>query len=77
MPSTGFRFPICYFPTIEVDLTTLYHHFWNAIFCVGEFGFKVLLPICDGATANRTFIQCHDNKENAVEQNFPTTKIYT
>ncbi|CAB4019435.1 Hypothetical predicted protein [Paramuricea clavata] len=43
--STGFKFPICYFPTIEVDPTTLYHQLWSAVFDLGEFGFKVLLAI--------------------------------
>ena len=75
--STGFKFPICYFPTIEVDPITLYHQFWSAVFDLGEFGFKVLLAICDGAQANRTFIQCHFNEEDAVAQDFATTNIYT
>lgn len=75
--STGFKFPICYFPTIEADPTTLYHQFWNAVFDLGEFGFKVLLSICDGATANRTFVQCHFNKDEAVTQQFTTTNMYT
>ncbi|KXJ24465.1 hypothetical protein AC249_AIPGENE22554 [Exaiptasia diaphana] len=76
--STGFKFPVCYFPTIEVDPTTLYHHFWNAVFDVAEFGFKVFLAICDGAQANRTFVQCHFNGgEDAIKENFTTTNIYT
>ena len=75
--STGFKFLICYFPTIEVDPTTLYHQFWNAVFDLGEFGFKVLLAICDGAQANRTFVQSHFNEENAVAEQFTTTNIYT
>ena len=74
--STGFKFPICYFPTIEVDPTTLYHQFWNAVFDLGEFDFKVLLAIWDGAQANRTFIQWYFN-EDTVEQQFTTTNIYT
>jgi hypothetical protein len=75
--STGFKFLIFYFPTIEVDPTTLYHQFWNAVFDLGEFGFKVLLAICDGAQANRTFVQSHFNEENAVAEQFTTTNIYT
>ena len=75
--STGFKFPFCYFPTIEVDPTTLYHNFWNAVFDLGEFGFKVVLAVCDGAQANRTFIQCHFNEEDPVKENFTTTNIYT
>jgi hypothetical protein len=75
--STGFKFPVCYFPTIEVDPTTLYHQFWNAIFDLGELGFKVLLAICDGAQVNRTFIQCHFDGVDAVKENFTTTNIYT
>lgn len=73
--STGFKFPVCYFPTIEVDPTTLYHQFWNAVYDLAEFGFKVLLAICDGAQANRTFIQCHF--DDAGKENFTTTNIYT
>ena len=74
--STGFKFPVCYFPTIEVDPTTLYHQFWNAVYDLVEFGFKVLLAICDGAQANRTFIQCHFD-DDAGKENFTTTNIYT
>ena len=75
--STGFKFPVCYFPTIEIDSTTLYHQFWNAVFDLGELGFKVVLAICDGAQANRTFIQCHFDVDDAVKENFTTTNIYT
>ena len=75
--STGFKFPICYFPTIEIDPVALYHKFWDVVFDLGEFGFKVLLTVCDGAQANRTFIQSHFRGLDAVEEKFTTTNIYT
>ena len=41
--STGFKFPVCYFPTTEIDPFTLYHQFWHIIFDLGELGFKVCM----------------------------------
>lgn len=36
------------------------------------------MAICDGAQANRSFIQSHFNSaEDAIGQNFTTTNIYT
>jgi hypothetical protein len=75
--STGFKCPICYFPTIEVDPITLYHKFWDVVFNLGEYGFKVLLAVCDGAQANRTFIQCHFAGLDAIKEKFTTTNMYT
>lgn len=75
--STGFKFPVCYFPTIEIDPNSLYQRFWDAVFDLGECGFKVLLAICDGAQANRTFIQSHFDGEDPIEQKFTTTNFYT
>ena len=57
--STGFTTPVYYHPTVEVDPIALYHKFWDVVFDLGEFGYKVIMAICDGAQANRTFIHLH------------------
>ena len=75
--STGFKAPVCYYPTVEVDPITLYHKFWDVVFDLGEFGFKVIMAICDGAQANRTFIQMHFEVDDPLQLHFTTTNIYT
>jgi hypothetical protein len=76
--STGFTAPVCYYPTVEVDAIALHHKFWDVVFDLGEFGFKVLMAICDGAQANRTFIQLHfGDHVDPFKTHFTTTNIYT
>ena len=65
--STGFKFPCCYFPTVEVDARTLYHTFWDVVFDLHEYGFDVNLCICDGAEANRSFIKYHFEQDITKE----------
>jgi hypothetical protein len=68
--STGFKFPCCYFPTVEVD-ATLYHTFWDVVFDLHEYGFDINLCICDGAEANRSFIKYHfDNFFFAIRKKY-------
>lgn len=75
--STGFKFPCCYFPTVEVDAATLYHTFWDVVFDLHEYGFDINLCICDGAEANRSFIKYHFDKLDIIKENFTTTNVYT
>ena len=75
--STGFKYPVCYFPTTEMDPVTLYHKFWDVVYHLSEFDFKVLMCVCDGAQSNRTFIKCHFDDLDPAEENFTTTNIYT
>jgi hypothetical protein len=72
--SAGFKFPCCYFPTVEVDAATLYHTFWDVVFDLHEYGFDINLCICDGAEANRSFIKYHiilTTFSLQSEKNFP------
>ncbi|CAB4033094.1 Hypothetical predicted protein [Paramuricea clavata] len=75
--STGFKFPCCYFPTVEVDAATLYHTFWDVVFDLHEYGFDINLCICDGAEANRSFIKYHFDNLDIIKENFTTTNLYT
>ena len=78
--STGFKYPVCYFPTTEMDPVTLYHKFWDVVYHLSEFDFTVLMCVCDGAQSNRTFIKmikCHFDDLDPAEENFTTTNIYT
>jgi hypothetical protein len=77
--STGFTAPVCYYPTVEVDDIALYHKFWDVVYDLGEFGFKVIVGICDGTQANHTFIQLHfcDMVDLLKQLHFTMTNIYT
>jgi hypothetical protein len=68
-----------YFPTIEMDQVTLYHKFWDVVYHLSLFDFKVLMCVCDGAQANHTFIKYHFDGLNPVDDKylFTTTNIYT
>ena len=76
--STGFTTPVYYYPTLEVGPIALYHKFWDVVFDLGEFGFKVIMAICDGAQANRTLIHLHfSDMVDPFKLSFIKAKIYT
>ena len=52
---SGFRFPICHFPTIQASASDLYILTWEVINMLQVFGFTVRYISTDGAQTNRDF----------------------
>jgi hypothetical protein len=74
----GFEFPVAYYPTAQVDPITLFHLYWDIVCSLLERNFDVHMGICDGAQANRAFIQLHfDSDEDAINSKFTTTNPYS
>ncbi|KAJ8044896.1 ATP-dependent DNA helicase PIF1 [Holothuria leucospilota] len=56
---TGFRFPICHYPTKGVSSAELYIMVWELIAKLQDWGFKVDCVLQDGGSANRKFMKAH------------------
>ncbi|PIK38809.1 hypothetical protein BSL78_24364 [Apostichopus japonicus] len=56
---TGFRWPICHFPTCGVKASELYVMLWDVIAKLQDWGFTIDCILQDGGAANRQFINLH------------------
>ncbi|KAJ8017433.1 hypothetical protein HOLleu_45163 [Holothuria leucospilota] len=56
---TGFRWPICHFPTTGVTASELYITIWKIISELQDWGFYVDCILQDGGSANRQFMNLH------------------
>lgn len=56
---TGFRFPICHFPTKGIKASELYIIIWEAVAKLADWGFQVDYIMQDGGEENRQFIKFH------------------
>ena len=56
---TGFRFPICHYPTSGISAHELYTITWNIIAKLHDWGFSIVCVLQDGAGSNRQFIKTH------------------
>ena len=77
--STGFKFPCSYFATAEVDPVSFYHTFWDVVFDLDQYGFQVIMCVCDGAECNRSFIKYHFERSlrDIEKEQFTTANPYT
>ena len=79
---TGFRFPICHFPTNGIKASELNIIIWNTISKLSDWGFTVDYIMQDGGEENRSFMNMHFNSNplltNYGSQNLidPTRNIY-
>ena len=72
--NTGFRLPVCHFPTKEVDPAILVFNFWRVVGWLGSAEFKVAYACLDGGTANRSFVLAHfsESLDTAISCHFST-----
>ena len=56
---TGFRFPICHFPTAGIKASELSIIIWKAIEKLSDWGFSVDYIMQDGGEENRNFMSMH------------------
>lgn len=73
---TGFRFPFSHWPTTEASATSLYTHFWKAVYWLLQGGFIVHYCYCDGGSANRSFVKLHFKDKDPCTEKFTTTVQY-
>ena len=74
----GFHFPFAYWPTSQINSSSLFHLYWQSVFQLFQHNFYVVASICDGAQANRSFILYHfKNEAEAVKQNCVCTNLVT
>ena len=59
---TGYRFPICNFPTNGIKASELSIIVWDAIAKLSDWGFQVDYIMQDGGEENRQFIKLHFDK---------------
>ena len=59
---TGFRFPICNFPTNGIKASELNIIVWDAVAKLSDWGFQVDYIMQDGGEENRQFTKLHFNK---------------
>ena len=57
--STGFRWPIAYYPSCTAKAHELYVHFWKAVDALDDHGFTINYCIMDGASTNRALLKMH------------------
>jgi hypothetical protein len=74
---TGFRFPFAHWPTTEASATSLYTHFWKAVYWLLQGGFIVHYCCCDGGSANRSFVKLHFKDKDPFAEKFTTINPYT
>lgn len=58
---TGFRFPICHFPTGGIKASELSIIIWNVIEKLSDWGFQIDYIMQDGGEENRSFMNLHFN----------------
>ena len=56
---TGFRFPVCHFPTHGIKASELHICIWDIIAKLSDWGFQVDFIQQDGGEENRNFIKSH------------------
>ncbi|KAJ8045597.1 Spectrin beta chain, non-erythrocytic 1 [Holothuria leucospilota] len=56
---TGFRFPVCHYPTTGVKASELFTMTWDVIAKLQDWGFTVDCVLQDGGAANRQFMKVH------------------
>ncbi|XP_019643730.1 PREDICTED: uncharacterized protein LOC109484810 [Branchiostoma belcheri] len=52
-----FSFPVAYFLTKRFTGVQINRMFWTGVGMLHDFGFHIVLSVCDGDSANRTFIR--------------------
>lgn len=75
--TSGFTFPFAFFPVSTLDVSSMYHILWKAVFHLLQRGFYVRAFVCDGAQSNRSFIKAHFSEQTPEESLFKTANIYT
>lgn len=74
----GFHFPVAYWPTSQINASSLFNIYWEVVFALHQHGFYVNMCVCDGAQANRSFILHHfKDEEAAILANFTTINLVT
>ena len=72
----GFRFPFAHFPTVQIKPFELQYLFWQAVRCLGMYGFTVCFTSQDGAQTNRDFINMFFLEKSALNRSFAIRNIY-
>ncbi|KAK3089320.1 hypothetical protein FSP39_002711 [Pinctada imbricata] len=72
---TGFRFPICHFPTAGVKASDLHIIIWNCISKLWDYGFEVDYIMQDGGEENRTFMKMHF-PDDPIKCNYGSPNIF-
>ena len=79
---TGFRFPICHFPTNGIKASELSIIIWKTIAKLSDWGFQVDYIMQDGGEDNRSFMRFHfegdplQSSYGSPNLVFPRQKIY-
>ena len=71
---TGFRFPICHFPTAGVKASDLHIIIWNCVSKLWDWGFHVDYLMQDGGEENRSFMMLHF-ADNPLNSNYGSPNI--
>lgn len=67
----GFTFPICYYPTANLDGCTLTDLYWKCVSALAEWDFQAHMAVCDGGQCNRSFVLLHfEDEEDAIKKKF-------
>ncbi|XP_078583756.1 uncharacterized protein LOC144866272 [Branchiostoma floridae x Branchiostoma japonicum] len=64
-----FSFPVAYFLTKGFTGLQINRMFWSGVSLLHDFGFHTMLSVCDGASANRTFIRMNCGETGHMCQN--------
>lgn len=62
--TSGFCYPIAYFPTKNIDGYQLVPIIWEAVMILEMVGVQVRALVCDGASQNRKFFKLHEMEDN-------------
>ena len=80
---TGYRWPVCHYPTNQAKAIDLYINVWQIIVKLLKYDFHVEYICMDGAVQNRQLMYMHFSHEEAVTSNYsipnhiiPTKKLH-
>lgn len=67
---TGFRFPLCHYPTCGVKSSELHVILWKLVACLNDWGFTVDYINQDGGKENRTFIKSNFEPGKEIDSKY-------